>query len=152
MGEAVRNQSRAELGFTDRRRFHLIDYRHGHSQVVVRGIPQQEEGNGGAPLRIVDFLFVGVARISCWKDFENFKIRRPEAADAALLEGRLGRFRPGESVFLLEAGTVESYIVAARVYWAEFDLGGGAPSPLASEDLSYSTAHQPIGGVVRFAD
>jgi hypothetical protein len=68
-----------------------------------------------------------------------------------VLEGRLGRFRQGESVFLLEAGTIESHIVAARVYWAEFDLGGGAPSPLASEDPDYREAYPPVGAI-QFAD
>jgi hypothetical protein len=69
-----------------------------------------------------------------------------------LLEDRLGRFRSGESVFLLESGKIDSHIVASRVYWAEFFLGGGAPSPLATEDSSYRRAHEPIGGVVQFAD
>lgn len=129
-----------------------MHYRHEHSQVVVRGIPESGGENGGAALRVIDFLFVGVVRISCWKDFNNFEIRRPDAVDMRLLESRLGRLRSGESIFLLEAGTIESHVIATRVYWAEFDLGGGAPSPLASEDSSYLAAHEPIGGIVRFAD
>lgn len=153
MGQAVMTQSRAELGFADRRRFYLIDYRHGHSQIVVRGIPRlDEEEAGSAALRVIDFLFVGVARISCWKDFDQFYIRRATHAERTLLEGRLGQLRTGESVFLLENGTIESYIVATRVYWAEFELGGGALSPLASEDPSYRAAWPPVGGAVKFAD
>lgn len=152
MGRAVIIQSRAELGFADPRQFHLIDYRHGHSQVVIRGIPRSDEENGCAALLVIDFLFVGVARISCWKDFRNFEIRRPGAAEKSFLEDRLGRFRQSDSAFLLESGTIDSHIVASRVYWAEFDLAGGAPSPLVSEDPSYKAAHQPIGGSVKFAD
>jgi len=144
-------QRRGELGFGDQRRFHLIDYRHGHSRAVVRGIPEPDEEDGGAALRVIDFLFVGVARIACWKDFARFEIRRPSAVEMKVMEGRLGRFRQGESVFLLEAGSIESYIAAARVYWAEFDLGGGAPSPLASEDSDYREAHPPIEAI-QFAD
>jgi hypothetical protein len=128
----VTAQRIGEPGFGNRRRFHPIGYRHGHSQAVVRGLPDPDEEDGGAELWIIDFLFVGVVRASCWKDFERFEIRHPSAVEMTVLEGRLGRFRQGESVFLLEAGTIESHIVAARVYWAEFDLGGGAPSPLAS--------------------
>jgi hypothetical protein len=58
----VTAQRRGELGFGDRRRFHLIGYRHGHSQAVVRGLPDPDEEDGGAELWIIDFLFVGVVR------------------------------------------------------------------------------------------
>lgn len=141
---------RGELGFADQRRFHFIDYRHGHGYAVVRGVPDIDED--GAALRVIDFFFAGVVRVSCGKDFGRFEIRRPSGTEMAALESRLGGFRRGESVFLLEAGTIETYIVAARVYWAEFGIAGGALSPLASEDPEYRSAHRPIGGVVLFAD
>jgi hypothetical protein len=146
-------QRRGELGLADPRRFHLIDYRHGHSHVVIRGIPGfDEEGDGGSALRVIDFFFVGVSRISCWKDFTQFNIRFPGGNEAPILDERIGKPRHGEKLFLLEAFTLENYILASRVYWAEFDLGGGALSPLASDDQDYKSAHPPIDGVVLFAD
>ncbi|WP_433604973.1 hypothetical protein ACQP2P_26105 [Dactylosporangium sp. CA-139114] len=50
------------IGVSDGRRFHLLDYRHGDSQALVRSLPEPDEGDGdgGAPIRVIDFLFAGV--------------------------------------------------------------------------------------------
>ncbi|MBU2668345.1 hypothetical protein KOI35_33015 [Actinoplanes bogorensis] len=34
---------RGELGIADQRQFHLIDYRHGHTQALLRGVPEPDE-------------------------------------------------------------------------------------------------------------
>lgn len=148
-------QVRADLGFADRRRFHFIEYRYGHTQALLRGIPEpdsDDDEEGAAEDRVIDFLFVNVARISCWKDFRQFEIRRPTASEMATLRERVPGLRSDDSVFLLEAGTIESYIVAGRVYWAEFDVGRTGESPLVSEDQDYRESNPPIMGVVHFAD
>lgn len=65
---------------------------------------------------------------------------------------RIGRIKTGAEIYFLESGSVESYVIAQRVYWAEFDLPYGAVSPLAAEERDYREAHPPIGGIVRYAD
>ncbi|MFI5839645.1 hypothetical protein ACIA8K_08000 [Catenuloplanes sp. NPDC051500] len=147
-------QQEGELDFADERHFHLIDYRLGHSYAVVRGMPEPDEDDvdGDVPPRVIDFFFAGASRISLWKDFVDFHIRRPTDEERSVLEDRIGPLREDDGVYLLEAGTIETHIVASRVFWAEFDLHGGAPSPLAVEDPDYRAAHPPVGGVIRFAD
>jgi hypothetical protein len=149
----VIRQERSELGFKDARSFSVVEYRHGHSYLVIRGFPDMEDdASGGSSLRVVDFFFAGASRIASWKDLGPFEIRHPSEAEARTLEARIGALRAGESLFLLEAGSIESYVVAARVYWAEFEIGAGAPSPLASDDEGYRQAHPPVNDLIRFAE
>ena len=53
-------------------------------------------------------------------------------------------------VFLLERGSLESYVVASELTVAEFDIGGGAVSPLIAEDEAYAAAHPPLSVVRRY--
>lgn len=146
-------QERSDLGFKDTRSFSVVEYRHGHSYLVIRGFPDiDDDAPGGSPLRVVDFFFAGASRIASWKDLGPFEIRHPSEAEARTLEARIGGLRAGESLFLVEAGSIESYIVAARVYWAEFEIGAGAPSPLAADDEEYRQAHPPVNGLIRYAE
>jgi hypothetical protein len=149
----VIRRERSDVGFKDARSFSVVDYRHAHSYVVVRGFPAlDDEAPGGSPLRVLDFFFAGASRIAAWKDLGAFEIRHPSEAEARTLHDRIGELRAGESLFLLEAGSIESYIVAARVYWAEFEIAASALSPLAADDEEYRQANPPVGDLIRFAD
>ena len=131
----------------------MIDYGYGHTHVLLRGVADPDEGDDpGVELRVADFLFINVARISCWRDFVRFSLRRPTDSDRAVLNDRLPGMRPDDAIFLLEADSIESYIIAGRVYWAEFDIGHGGESPLTSEDPEYREANPPVRGVVNFAE
>jgi hypothetical protein len=142
-------QIHGDLGFTDERQFSLIDYRHGHSYAVIRGIPEpQDDAVGGEALRVVDLFFAGVRRISCWKDNPGVSLRLADATEVAVLEDRIGPIGTGVNVYLLTTNSLEDYVVAGRVYWAEFNIGGGALSPLAAEDHDYRQQHPPIDGTV----
>ncbi|MFF2040379.1 hypothetical protein ACFVVX_08135 [Kitasatospora sp. NPDC058170] len=140
--------TRSEVNVTDRRQFSFVDYRHGHTYVVIRGFPpMDDDAPGGAPVRVLDLFFTGVKRISCWRDLRSLHVRRADSAERADLEGRIGRIRPDSDVFLLEEGSVESYVIASRLHWAEFDLHGDV-SPFVSSDREYRSAHPPVGGVI----
>ncbi|WP_306359912.1 hypothetical protein [Nocardia sp. CC227C] len=144
---------RAELDIADRRQYSLVDYRHGHSYAVIRGFPElDDDAPGGSPVQVLDLFFAGVERISCWKDLGPIDVRRAEGAERAELAQRIGSIRPSSVVFYLERGSVESYVIASRLHWAEFDLPYGAVSPLASEESGYRDAYPPVDGVVRFTE
>lgn len=148
------NAIRAEVHVADQRQYSLVDYRHGHSYAVIRGFPEvdDEYEPGGSPVRVLDLFFAGVERISCWKDLGSIDVRHADSLERADLERRIGRIRPSSAVYLLERGSVESYIIASRLYWAEFNLSYGAVSPLASNDPNYRESNPAVGGVIRFAD
>ncbi|MDP9794716.1 hypothetical protein J2S43_003228 [Catenuloplanes nepalensis] len=153
MGETL-TQRIGELGFTDGRVFHLIGWRHGHGYALLRGMPgphEYDEDPEAVP-RVIDFLFAGARRISCWRDFSYFEIRRPTAEEQAELLRRIGPLQVDDTIYLLQSDTVETHVVADRVYWAEFDIDARAESPLVSEDKDYRAAHPPVGGVVHYAD
>ncbi|MFF2660453.1 hypothetical protein ACFVUH_24225 [Kitasatospora sp. NPDC058032] len=107
-----------------------------------------EDESGESLPRVLDLFFAGVERISCWKDMGPVHVRRADDGERADLERRIGPIGTGRVVFLLEAGSVESYVIALRLYWAEFDLPYGAVSPLASDDPQYREAHAAVGGVI----
>lgn len=133
----------------DRRSFSLIDYRHGHGYALFRGFPEIDDDlPGGAPLRVLDLLFAGIARLSCWKDVGEIHLREATVAQRAELEARTGGFRAGQRMFLLKSDSVEEYVVSYGLNWAEFELPGGAQSPLVSEDSGYRKAHPPAGGMI----
>ncbi|MEV7778314.1 hypothetical protein [Kitasatospora sp. NPDC088351] len=143
----------AELNVTDRRQFSLVDYRHGHTCAVIRGFPELDDDTpGGSPVRVLDLFFAGVERISCWKDMGPIHVRRADDRERADLEHRIGEIGPSGDVFLLEPGSVESYVIAMRLYWAEFDLPYGAVSPLASGDPEYRLSHPAVDGVIKQSD
>jgi hypothetical protein len=130
----------------DRRMFGLFDLRHGHSFVLLRGFPADDEF--GEPVQfgmVLDGFFAGVRRIACWKDFSPLHLREatPEHADEVVR--RIGPMPFGGRLFLLEEDSLESYVIAHAVEWAEFLIGGGAPSPLVSEDEDYRAAHPAQG-------
>ncbi|QIQ05041.1 hypothetical protein [Streptomyces liangshanensis] len=138
----------SELGFFDGRSFSLFDYRHGHAQVVVRGFPPfgdavVESGEGV----VLDLCFLGVQRISCWKDIGPVHLRVADTAERATLESRIGPVRRRE-VFLLEPGSIESYVIAGRVVWAEFLIPSPftLPSPLDSQNREEAATYRPVGG------
>ncbi|MET9480614.1 hypothetical protein [Streptomyces sp. NPDC006638] len=138
----------SELGFFDGRSFSLIDYRHGHTQVVLRGFPPfddavVESGEGV----VLDLRFLGVQRISCWKDIGPVHLRVAEVAERAIVESRIGPIGRRE-VFLLAPDSIESYIIAGRVVWAEFLIPSPftLPSPLDSQNREEAETYQPVGG------
>jgi hypothetical protein len=142
-----------EPDLSDDREYCLVEYRHGHGYALLRGFPAvDDDREGGAAVTVMDVFFAGVERISCWKDVGPLRLRRADAVERDLLVGRVGRIRAGSSVFLLESGSLESYVIASRVYWAEFVIPFGAASPLVVEDPEYRASHQPVDGVVRYAD
>ncbi|WP_326650385.1 hypothetical protein [Streptomyces sp. NBC_01750] len=120
-----------ELGFLDRRSFSLIDYRHGHTHAILRGFPELgPESDDGFEGTVLEVYFAGVDRISCWKDMGALHLRVAHDEERLVLEGRVGPIEEDSSVFLLEPGSIESYVIAGRVYWAEFRLPFNALSPL----------------------
>src|SRR5262249_18519925 len=126
LGPVAMTEVRGELGFTDARDFGLFDYRHGHSYALLRGFPtieEIEESEGGAQFRLLDVCFAGVDRISCWRNTGPIYLRRATDQERAVLEERIGPIRYA-TVFLLKPDSIEHYVIASRVYWAEFDLGG----------------------------
>jgi hypothetical protein len=145
---------REDLDLTDRRDFCLVDVGHGHSYAVLRGYPpidDDAETSSAGP--VMDVVFAGVERISSWNTLGPIRIRRAGASERALLMDRLGgRIRTSSTVYLLEDGSIESYVIASRVYWAEYDLPFNARSPLVSEEKAYREEHPPVAGVIRFAD
>ncbi|MCJ0871656.1 hypothetical protein [Streptomyces sp. AP-93] len=138
------------MGFFDDRSFSLIDYRHSHTQVILRGFPPfddavVESGEG----EVLDLQFVGVERISCGKDIGPLHLRAADAAERATLESRIGPI--GDAwVFLLEPDSIESYIIAGRVAWAEFviPIPFTLRSPIDPDNREEADTYQPVGGVV----
>ncbi|MEU2432449.1 hypothetical protein ABZ611_23615 [Streptomyces sp. NPDC007861] len=140
----------SDLGFSDDRSFSLIDYRHSHSHAVLRGFPPfddlvVERGEG----KVLDLYFVGVQRISCWKDIGPVHLRAADAAERATLESRIGPIGK-KRIFLIEPDSIESYVIAGRVLWAEFVLPSPftLPSPLVSSNREEAETYQPVDGVV----
>ncbi|MET7460926.1 hypothetical protein [Nonomuraea sp. NPDC005501] len=124
-----------------------MDYRYGHGYALLRGYPEiDDDAPGDSPLRVMDVVFAGASRLSCWKDVGALHLREASGDELADLVARMGRLRAGQRVFLLHDDSLEDYIVSYGVQWAEFDLPGGAQSPLVSEDLEYRRIHQPVNG------
>jgi hypothetical protein len=147
----------------DSRPFGLFDYRHGHNYVLIRGFPDEADEDDDDPtgsagdvttptLRsgVLDLVFLRIERIACRRSFSHLWLRYATPADQAVLESRLGRWRPTSKVYLLEPDSIESYVVAPQLLAAEFDIAGGAPSPLVSEDEDYIAAHPPKGVIRRY--
>lgn len=140
-------QTQEGIDLFDDRSFSLIDYRHGHSFVVLRGFPEfDDEGADGV---VLDFYFAGVQRVSCWTDVGPVHIRVADTAERAFLEERIGSIR--ENVFLLEPGSLESYVIAGRAIWAEFRIPPpfNVGSPLDPGNEQAVRDYFPLGGVVR---
>ncbi|WP_327304426.1 hypothetical protein OG730_13245 [Streptomyces sp. NBC_01298] len=139
-----------ELGFFDDRSFSLIDYGHGHTYAILRGFPPfddfvVESGEGV----VLDLYFINVQRISCWKDIGPLHLRAADDAERATLESRIGPIGK-KWVFLLEPDSIESYIIAGGVEWAEFVLPVPftLPTPLDSRNREEADTYQPVGGAV----
>ncbi|GAA5015293.1 hypothetical protein [Kitasatospora paranensis] len=134
----------------DTRSFSLIDYRHSHAHAVLRGFPPfdditVERGEGV----VLDLRFVGLQRISCWKDIGTLHLRIADAGERSSLERRIGTFRRHQA-YLLEPDSIESYVIAGAVHWAEFLLPTPFthPSPLDPSNRAEVELYRPIGGVV----
>lgn len=135
------------LPFHDSRQFALYDYRHGHSYLLIRGFPWQRGGHFGP---VVDLAFRWVVRVACRRDFSPLALRYATDAESAALQERIGRLKPRQKVYLLEPGTVESYVVAGELVVAEYSIGGGAESPLVSADPAYVADNPPRRPPVTF--
>lgn len=147
-------QVRGTLGFTDSRSFGLIGYRSGHSYALFRGFPsyaEVEESESDQRFRVMDLCFVDLDRISCWRTVGSIHLRHPTDVEQAAVEARIGPVRHA-NVYLLRPDSIEDYVIAGAVHWAEYDLSLTAPSPLVTEDDGFRKAHPPIGGPVQFAD
>src|SRR5215470_13664426 len=119
--------------------FGLYGFRHGHSYVHLRGFPDPEE----APDRqtTVDLVFSSVWRVACRRDFSPLNLRLATADERDEMERRVGPIPRLKKVFLLEPDSMESYVIAADLAVGEFAIGGGADSPLTSEDRAYIHSH-----------
>ncbi|MFD5872477.1 hypothetical protein [Streptomyces sp. NPDC060322] len=140
----------SEMGFLDERSFSLIEYRHSHAHAVLRGFPPfddpvMESGEGV----VLDLYFVGVRRISCSKDIGPVHLRAAGTEERATLESRIGLVGR-KWIFLLEPDSIESYVVAGRVMWAEFLIPSPftLPSPLGGLDREVADTYRPVNDVV----
>ncbi|MGW6447295.1 hypothetical protein [Lentzea sp. NPDC055074] len=133
--------------FRDSRNFILQGYRHGHSHAVFRGFPPADLPGPYTRPRVMDVVFVGLRRLCCWKDVGDIDLRVADEAEQALLLKRFGGVEPYGKIFLLNTGSIEEYVVAAAVHWAEFDLRSREESPLVSRDPEYRAANPPVGPV-----
>ncbi|MBC9715837.1 hypothetical protein H9Y04_25175 [Streptomyces sp. TRM66268-LWL] len=118
--------------------------------VAGRGFPAfddsvAESGEG----TVLDLRFVGLQRISCWKDIGKFHLRTASPAERATLESRIGPIGM-KWVFLVEGDSLESYFIAGRLLWAEFVLPSPftAPNPLDPLNKQEARLYQPVGDVV----
>jgi hypothetical protein len=136
----------------DGRTFGLFDLRHGHSYLILRGFPSDDEHGEAVTFgTVLDVWFDFFWRIACRKDFSPLHLREATPEQADEVERLVGPWPRRRRLFLLEEDSIESYVIAAGVEWAEFLLGGGAPSPLVSEDQDYRAAHPPQGERGRIA-
>jgi hypothetical protein len=133
----------------DSRTFGLYDVRHGHSYALIRGFPPEPDDDEPVGTVVLDIMFSWVERVCCRRQFSPLHLRITTDPERAALEDRLGPFRPRNKVFLLEYGTIEAYVVAHEVQWAEFDVGGGGLSPFSDEYGDYADQHPPLGGYGR---
>ncbi|MFI6270232.1 hypothetical protein [Micromonospora zamorensis] len=146
---------RGRLGFTDPRSFSLIGYRYGgHGYALFRGFPSSveiEDSYGDSEFRLLDICFMNIERISCWSGVGPIHLRHPTDDEQAAIQARIGPAR-NTNVYLLKPNSIEDYVVASAVYWAEYRLALTSPSPLVTEDKEIRETHSPIGGPVQFVD
>ncbi|WP_052685135.1 hypothetical protein [Lentzea aerocolonigenes] len=143
---------RAGLDLRDDREFSLAGYGLSHTWALFRGFPPR----GGDPsptfrVRVLDVAFLGLDWIATRKHVQSLHVRMADQAERDALTERVGRIRESNAVFFLEAGSTESFVIASRVYWAEYELIDSAESPLVSDDHEYRLANPPLGPV-RYAD
>jgi hypothetical protein len=146
---------RGTLGFTDPRSFSLIDYRHGgHGYALFRGFPSSAEiddSYGDSEFRMLDICFMSIERISCWSSVGPVHLRHATNHEQAAIEARIGPAR-NANVYLLKPNSIEDYVIAGAVYWAEYDLALTSPSPLVTEDEELRETHPPVGGPMQVVD
>ncbi|WP_439663447.1 hypothetical protein ACSHWB_19595 [Lentzea sp. HUAS TT2] len=78
-----------------------------------------------------------------------------DQAQRDALAERIGRIRKSDSVYFIEEGSLENYVIASRVYWAEYNLTYDADSPLIADSRADSAAYRQANlplGPVRYAD
>ncbi|MDI1462733.1 hypothetical protein QEZ54_17295 [Catellatospora sp. KI3] len=122
---------RGDLPLRDHRRFSLLFYAYGHTQVLVRGYPSNGGDGDGPELEpALDLLFSNVWRVSCWKEWTSLALRTATAEERAALERRIGEIRSTRKVFLLSEDSIENYIIAGSVAWAEHYLTEYHAGPL----------------------
>src|SRR4051812_16709229 len=134
------------LRILDRREFGLYESRHGHGYVLIRGFPWRPEDEVGTVGPVLDLLFESVSRVSCWRDFSPLLLRYAVPSERESIQLRVGELRSRQRIYLLEPDTIESYVIASRLTVAEFDVGGGAISPLVSDDRNYVARNPPVSG------
>ncbi|AZM49841.1 hypothetical protein DMB38_32295 [Streptomyces sp. WAC 06738] len=134
--------------FRDERHFGLLVYRPNYPCAVFRGTPPLEDLDVDDTLVVRDILFSDLWRISSWNDLGPVHLRRAAPPERAELEGRLGEIRAGHEIYLLEAGSVETYVIAGGVTWADYEL----ESALRESPLLERAADRraPVDGVVRY--
>ncbi|MDG4838740.1 hypothetical protein O7631_19685 [Micromonospora sp. WMMD967] len=146
---------RGKLGFTDPRSFSLIGYRHGgHGYALFRGFPslaEIEDGHSDSEFRVLDICFRNIERISCWAGGGPIHLRHPTDEEKDAIQARIGPTR-NTNIYLLKPDSIEDYVVASAVYWAEYHLALTAPSPLVAEDKEGRDTHSPIERPVQFVD
>lgn len=147
---------RAELDLRDERRFSLVDYGISHAWAVFRGMPVRDPDTPfGSATKVLDVVFLGLERISSWRRIKSLHVRMADTAQRDVLAERIGRIRRSDSVYFVEEGSFESYVIASRVYWAEYYLTPHADSPLVADSRTdgpaYRLANPPLGPV-RYAD
>ncbi|WP_030430857.1 hypothetical protein [Allokutzneria albata] len=147
---------RAELNLRDEREFSLVDYGTSHAWAVFRGMPVRDDDVPfGSAAKVLDVVFLGLERIASWRHVKSLHVRMADQAQKAALEERIGRIRRSDSVYFIEEGSLEHYVIASRVYWAEYDLTYDADSPLVADsgvDGRASGGATPPLGPIRYAD
>jgi hypothetical protein len=135
----------------DDRRFRVMEYKHGHGHVLLRGGADLEgQGPGGEPgrLRVLDVLFVGPVRVSCSTEFSGLRLREATPEERAEILRRAGRHSDPPEFYLLGDG-IQNHICAYSVRWGEFDIHGGDRSPLLGSEEDQAL-HSPVGGASYF--
>jgi hypothetical protein len=149
-------QVRAELDLCDEREFQLVDYGISHAWAVFRGMPPRDDDVPfGSVARVLDVVFLGLERISSWRHVKSLHVRMADQAQKDALAERIGRIYKSDSVYFIERDSLEHYVIASRVYWAEYNLTFDADSPLIADSridgAAYRRANPPLGPV-RYAD
>ncbi|MET7948583.1 hypothetical protein [Micromonospora sp. NPDC005324] len=102
-----------------------------HSRLHLRGLIGDPEGDEN--LQVLDVVFHDVSRICVSDLYRQFELRLATPEQKAAEEERLGTRWPRALMYLLSSERTADYVVAGRVYWAEFDVSPTEPSPLLQE-------------------
>jgi hypothetical protein len=141
---------RGNLPLVDDRYFSFVRWGLGHNWVLVRGNTHLgDRPDTSPPGPVLDLLFTNVYRLSLWRDWKSLALRTGDDEQRSQLAERLGEPLWFEQhLFLLQAGSVDNYLLAGGLYWAYSDYDSGFS--LADWKPDDPTAPKPVGDVVYF--